>query len=90
MFPLSRTSSSGAEPPGSARHRVLDHVVSKTWAADADLTERQGPPQQVPPPTPLLTQPYNFVCACHVLLVVKASLVRLAKHHRVLQALSKL
>ena len=55
MFPLSRTSSSAPEPPGSARHRVLDHVVSKTWAADADLTERQGPPQQVPPSPPLMT-----------------------------------
>ena len=27
MLPLSRTSSSGAELPGSTRHRVLDHVV---------------------------------------------------------------
>ena len=56
MFPLSRASSGGAELPGSSRHRVLEHVVSKTWAADADLTERQGPPQKVPPWTPLAVQ----------------------------------
>ncbi|KAK9819477.1 hypothetical protein WJX81_000858 [Elliptochloris bilobata] len=37
--------SGGGSSPAPSRHRVLDHVVSRTWAADADLTERQTAPQ---------------------------------------------
>ena len=47
FFTSNRAGSGSIDGPTFSRHRVLDHVVSKTWASDADLTERQQQQQQV-------------------------------------------